>query len=61
MGSGGKGSKQRPTTVTKQMFDNNWNTIFNKKCQKKCQLDTTTNKCIGCNRSMEEITSKGNK
>jgi predicted Fe-S protein YdhL (DUF1289 family) len=30
-----------------------------KKCQKKCELDVLTYTCVGCGRTLEEITNAG--
>jgi hypothetical protein len=42
MRDGGKGDKQRPLTVPKEQFENNWDAIFGKKkhvrpCQPLCK------------------------
>jgi hypothetical protein len=31
MSENGKGDKQRPLSIDKETFDNNWDSIFNKK------------------------------
>ncbi|MEK9804822.1 MAG: hypothetical protein VW551_00815 [Euryarchaeota archaeon] len=36
-----KGSKQRPTSVDRQTFDNNWDRIFKQKNYKEVQQDIT--------------------
>ena len=41
----GKGSKQRPTQITKDNFSNNWEAIFGKK-EKKTDCSGECNICI---------------
>lgn len=31
-----------------------------KQCQKKCKLDSLTNTCLGCGRTIQEIIDAGN-
>jgi hypothetical protein len=55
----GKGDKQRPTD--REAYEANWNQIFKKEkvCLKKCQADMTTQTCLGCLRTYEEIRKAG--
>jgi|DEB0MinimDraft_6_1074348.scaffolds.fasta_scaffold86645_2 hypothetical protein len=36
----GKGSKQRPLSVSKDKFDSNWDSIFGKKLETKVRKET---------------------
>jgi hypothetical protein len=53
MGDGGKGSAPRPFSVSKEEFDNRWDTIFKK--DKEVQVRVNENKdgfgTCGCGRS----------
>ena len=61
---GGKGSAVRRGADQKK-FESNWDAIFGKPkkspCTKVCKLDDDTGKCIGCNRTLQEITEAGKK
>ena len=52
MSDGGKGSRARPFSVSKNVFDNNWDTIFKKgnKMQVKANPEGKIGSC-GCGRS----------
>lgn len=54
MSDGGKGDRPRPLSVSKDEFDNRWETIFGKK-ENKVQVRVTENKdgfgSCGCGRS----------
>lgn len=61
---GGKGSAVRRGSDQKK-FEDNWDAIFGNKpkspCVKVCTLDKATGKCIGCGRTIQEITEAGKK
>lgn len=50
MSDGGKGSTPRPYSVTKEVFDSNWDRIFKKKSDEKT---TTSNGPDQTNQSFE--------
>lgn len=56
---GGKGSTSR--AVDKNKFDENFDRIFGKKspCVKECQLNKDTQRCSGCDRTLDEIAECG--
>ena len=43
----GKGSKQRPTEVSRKTFDDNWDRIFNKDKKKDVRVQMQNNKGSG--------------
>jgi aerobic-type carbon monoxide dehydrogenase small subunit (CoxS/CutS family) len=58
----GKGDKQRPLAVSKEVFESNWDTIFNKKSyieEDECECQYCTGTCIKTSQELIDRASVG--